>query len=126
LIFTFVVVFVSCRDIVETSLLNSAWRKGSLTPQHVAYWKKMLTRTVMILLTLAMALAVPNVSDLVGLIVGVSNSTNSFILPMLIYLKVCHDERRNTRSEKRSLLHEQEYGSDADYDPTLPDKGRGW
>ncbi|KAL6047109.1 Transmembrane amino acid transporter protein [Balamuthia mandrillaris] len=147
LIFTFVVVFVPCRDVVETSLLENIlakWRlkrrarnegeeekqilwqqkedeamdedeetmakKKKELQMEVPYWWRMLMRTFMIVVTVGFAVALPNVSDLVGLIVGVSNSMNSFILPMVIYLKLSFNERQAKRrlDQQHSFLDIQQ------------------
>ncbi len=159
LVFTFVVVFVPCRDVVEQTLLASKGQIFSFpSPSDISrqsidlpinttqvvlednedinsndqpnehldvipHWKKMLVRTVMILITMGFAVAIPNVSDLVGIVVGVSNSMNSFILPTLIYLKVSFDEdkqagvydgiihrlkRKNHKDEEKQYLKEND------------------
>lgn len=59
----------------------------------VPHWERVLVRTGMIAAIVGLACAIPNVIDLVGLIVGISNSMNSFVLPTLIYMRVRYREK---------------------------------
>ena len=79
LFFTFVVVILPSRDIVEASLgLHSA----------SSHWKKCVVRTLLCALTLGLAVAIPDISDLINLVSGISLSFNTFIFPPLVYLKL--------------------------------------
>ena len=93
---------------------------GEQEEVHVAYWKRIVVRTLMITGVIGLALAVPNTEHLVGLIVGVSNSMNSFIAPMVVYLKVCYDERKRLAAEKAlsASEHDGGYDSDGDAEPS--------
>jgi len=83
----------------------------------VPHWERAAVRTAMIAATIGLACAIPNVIDLVGLVAGVSNSMNSFILPTLIYMRVHYCEHnqgfvsiydlKEKRKENRRMKRKQ-------------------
>jgi len=91
LFFTYVVVIVPARDIVEGSLLplfswcfpsvgrNSSWSQTIL---------RCAIRTTMVALSVGIALSVKQISNLVGLVSGLSLSFMAFILPPMLHLRI--------------------------------------
>ncbi|KAL6060342.1 Transmembrane amino acid transporter protein [Balamuthia mandrillaris] len=118
LFFTYLVVIVPARDIVETSLLKEKPAKKTNTDnfgeddddedyeevrpvpvtfkQKVVVWFKdnwrglarNVIRTVMVGITVLIATTITQFSDLIGLVSGLALSAMAFILPPLLHLKL--------------------------------------
>jgi amino acid permease len=90
LFFTFVVVILPSRDILEASILGTLQTKG-----FIPHYKRMIVRSVLISCILGVALAIPQVSDLANLSAGMASSFNTFILAPMLYLKFAYEDIRS-------------------------------
>lgn len=89
IIFTTPLILLAPRAILEPGF--RAWCVGRGLPERGA---KVLFRAGMVGLVLAVALGVPNFSDMVDLVGCVCNSLMAFTIPPLIHLKVLPRDRR--------------------------------
>jgi len=80
LLFTYLVVFVAARDIVEHSLVKD----GSSWPET----KRSLIRAGLVGCTVAFAVVVTQFQQIIGLVAGLAMSFMSFILPPMIHISM--------------------------------------
>ena len=81
LLFTFTIVFVAGRDVVESSLFDN---KDESRRTH---FKRCIVRSIMVAICTAIAvLLFKNFGNLVGLIAGLTFSVLCFVLPPIVYL----------------------------------------
>ncbi|ELR24157.1 Transmembrane amino acid transporter protein [Acanthamoeba castellanii str. Neff] len=80
LFFTFIVVIVPARDIIETSLLTPNQRWNTI--------KRYAIRTVMVGICVGIGVGVKQFSDLIGLVSGLSLSFMAFVLPPMLHMRL--------------------------------------
>jgi len=80
LFFTFIVVIVPARDIIENSILKPNRRLNTVY--------RCIIRTLMVAVCVGIAVSIKQFSDLVGLVSGLSLAFSAFILPPMLHLKL--------------------------------------
>lgn len=100
LTFTFTVIFVAGRDVIEQSL-------GWIEPSFKTHWKRMVIRTVLVAICTGVAIGLHDYFGvLVDLIAGLTMSPLCFIIPPLLYLINLwpHEFNKAKRGETGSQL----------------------
>jgi hypothetical protein len=99
LTFTFTVIFVAGRDVVEQSL-------GWVDPSRRTHFKRMAVRTVMVAVCIVFAIVLHDYfSSLVDFIAGLTMSPLCFVLPPILYLRNLwpHEYNQALRQGKSTL-----------------------
>eukprot|EP01130_Rhizamoeba_saxonica_P016306 TRINITY_DN7515_c0_g1_i1.p1 TRINITY_DN7515_c0_g1~~TRINITY_DN7515_c0_g1_i1.p1 ORF type:complete len:428 (-),score=64.13 TRINITY_DN7515_c0_g1_i1:90-1373(-) len=79
--FTYPVILVPATDVIEDHIFEG----------KVAHWKKIILRTLVNGVVFAVAVGVPNISELLNLISGIALCYNGFIMGPIVYLKTRRD-----------------------------------